>query len=211
MLSSIFSHFMDVSSLASKVNRFFEDRRQAKKNKTLLVILSLAGIFVPGLQRVYMGNMYLSFVYFLLGILFFVPFEPIRYASWMLRIICLGEAGWIFFMANEEFTSRFNRDQSGLEWTNPTPKNALSSNNLDELRRQGVITEREYQKRQSHSKKLSEVQEAEIELKRALQQGFISKAEFERQREKLYQSQPDQTYQTQSQTRFPVPPPEDLE
>lgn len=211
MLSSIFFYPMDVSSLASKVNQFFAERRLAKKNKTFLVLLSLAGLFVPGLQRVYMGNMYLSFAYFLLGILFFIPVEPIRYASWMLRIICLGEAGWIFFMANEEFASRFNRDQSGLEWSTPTSKPALSSNNLDELRRQGIITESEYQKRQSHSKKLSEAQSAEIELKRALQQGFISKAEFERQREKLYQSQPDQTYQTQSQTRFPVPPPEDLE
>ncbi len=118
--------------------------------------LAVLGLFIPGLQRFYMGHKRWGWVYVGVGLLVLVPSVPLQILSYTLRAFCLLEGLWILTMNNADFDFRFNRDWIDLEWKSGEGREVRDpEQQLEILLRQGLITRAEYEARRREIRKIS--------------------------------------------------------
>ncbi|GAB4213159.1 MAG: hypothetical protein OHK0012_08740 [Synechococcales cyanobacterium] len=110
--------------------------------------LSLLGLMLPGGQRFYLGQSIAGYIYLVWG-LFPLLIPGWGWLVWIPRSLSGLEAFWVLFLLdNADFDNRFNRHLSNLEWGSLTGENTSDGERqLEDMRRQGVITEQEYQQR----------------------------------------------------------------
>ncbi len=116
-------------------------------NKNLAGLLSLAGVFLPGLQRFYMKHTRWGIGYVVVGLMV-LPFFPVglQVLSYGIRLICIFEGLWYLSMDNVDFHSRFNPEQIRLDWTSAKQRQSSDPEaQLEMMFREGVINESEYQ------------------------------------------------------------------
>ena len=117
------------------------------KDRTLATLLAFAGIALPGLHKLYLGQRLWAAGYLLPGMLFWA--FP---AGTIPRIACLIEGVWFLFQSQEEFDRRFNPEFAliGLSTAarvDPTHVEGIAQalRQLDTLRQEGLITEYEFE------------------------------------------------------------------
>ncbi len=129
-----------------------EDLVTTRKEKPALGLLCLAGVLLPGFQRFYLGQKTSGWVFIVIG-LFGLPFLPfpwyLKLLSYLLRVLCLAEGLWVLSMTNQDFDARFNPEFARLEWTSTVKKQKPldPEQQLESMRRQGLLTESEYQQK----------------------------------------------------------------
>jgi TM2 domain-containing membrane protein YozV len=129
-----------------------EDLVTNRKEKPALGLLCLAGVVLPGFQRFYLGQKITGWVFIVIG-LFGLPFLPfpwyLKLLSYLLRVLCLAEGLWVFSLDNQDFDTRFNPEDARLEWTSTVKKQKPMDpeQQLESMRRQGLLTESEYQQK----------------------------------------------------------------
>jgi TM2 domain-containing membrane protein YozV len=117
------------------------------KDRTLTTLLAFAGIAVPGLHKLYLGQRLWGIGYLLPGLLFWA--FP---AGTIPRIASLVEGVWFLFQSQEEFDRRFNSEFTPMV-LGSTPRVdprrvegiAQALRQLDTLRQEGLITEYEFE------------------------------------------------------------------
>ncbi|MDX2272812.1 MAG: SHOCT domain-containing protein [Cyanobacteriota bacterium] len=139
-----------------------DDRDPQRKVKETWAWVALVGVLVPGLQwLLYLGHFHpqqrkWGWIYLGIGFCFLLPIGALKYLSLLPRLACLLEGLWLLSMSNEEFDSRFNREHSGLEWTSVIGRAALDpEQQLEAMKRSGLITEAEYQQRRQELRKIT--------------------------------------------------------
>ncbi len=122
-------------------------------------LLSLAGAFVPGLQRFYLRQKNWGWAYLVVGLLA-LPVFPIFFQviSHLLRVICVAEGLYILGMSNQDFEEKFNPAYLELEWTSTQKRTGSSipqdpEQQLEAMRNQGLLTDAEYQDRRQRLRK----------------------------------------------------------
>ncbi len=127
-----------------------------RKQKVILAFLSFVGVLMPGPQRFYLGQKISGWVYVVIGLFVFIPSFPLLFViiSYFLRVLCLAEGLWVITMNNQDFEQRFNPEQSQLQWSSSQAKPSSDpEQQLESMRRQGLITEAEYQERRQQLRK----------------------------------------------------------
>lgn len=121
------------------------DDLSGRKIKLFMGGLSLAGVILPGLQRFYLGQRSWGIAFVVIGGLILLPFTPLKFLSYLLRLVCLVEGIWVLSMDNSEFDARFNPEQQKLDWTTASKrKSTLPEAQLQQALQQGIITQSEY-------------------------------------------------------------------
>ncbi len=121
------------------------DDLSGRKVKLFMGGLSLAGLILPGLQRFYLGQKYWGIAFVVIGLAVLLPFTPLKFLSYLLRLICLMEGIWVLSLDNSEFDARFNPQHQKLDWTTASKREStLPEAQLQKALRQGIITQSEY-------------------------------------------------------------------
>lgn len=118
------------------------------KSRTVAVALALAGVFVPGLHKFYLGQPGWGIVYMLLG---FTPLMPIP------RVASAVEGIWYLMQDGQTFSTNFNVTGSGSPHSpevsqptvNPAQISAIADalRQLDQLRQDGLLSEYEFEQK----------------------------------------------------------------
>ncbi|MEM6447278.1 MAG: SHOCT domain-containing protein [Cyanobacteria bacterium P01_D01_bin.123] len=88
--------------------------------KLILAALAIAGVFLPGVQRLYLRQWIWAGIYFGVGLLVFAPSIWLKIFSYVPRLLSLAEGLWVWSLDNGDFEARFNREQARLSWKSST-------------------------------------------------------------------------------------------
>jgi TM2 domain-containing membrane protein YozV len=117
------------------------------KDRTLTVLLAFAGILVPGLHKLYLGQRTWGVAYLLPGLVFWQ--DP---TGLIPRIASLMEGVWYLLQNSEEFNRRFNPGlvepmAQCLNQVDPQQVVAIAESlrQLESLRQDGLITDYEFE------------------------------------------------------------------
>lgn len=88
--------------------------------KLILAALAISGIFLPGVQRLYLRQRIWAVIYFGIGLLIFAPSIWLKILGYVPRLLSLMEGLWVWSLDNGDFETRFNREQARLSWKSST-------------------------------------------------------------------------------------------